>query len=101
GVHAGAWPRALEPLPLRVRRQSGPAAAVAAALADHPKITRLIYPGRPDHPQADVVRRQMSGGSTLVAFEVTGGKGGTFRFLNGLKLIRITNNLGGAESLVT
>jgi len=93
--------KGLETLHLRVRRQTETAAAVAAALADHPKITRLIYPGRPDHPQADVVRRQMSGGSTLVAFEVTGGKGGTFRFLNGLKLIRITNNLGDAKSLVT
>ena len=93
--------KGLETLHLRVRRQTETAAAVAAALADHPKITRLIYPGRPDHPQADVVRRQMSGGSTLVAFEVAGGKRGTFRFLNALKLIRITNNLGDAKSLVT
>jgi O-succinylhomoserine sulfhydrylase len=48
-----------------------------------------------------VVRRQMCGGSTLVAIEVAGGKRGTFRFLNALKLIRITNNLGDAKSLVT
>ena len=83
--------KGLETLHLRVRRQTDTAAAVAAALAEHPKITRLIYPGRPDHPQADVVRRQMCGGS----------KQGTFRFLNALKLIRITNNLGDAKSLVT
>jgi len=93
--------KGLETLHLRVRRQTETATAVAAALAAHPKITRLIYPGRPDHPQADIVRRQMSGGSTLVAFEVAGGKRGTFRFLNALKLIRITNNLGDAKSLVT
>ena len=93
--------KGLETLHLRVRRQTETATAVAAALAGHPKITRLIYPGRPDHPQADIVRRQMSGGSTLVAFEVAGGKRGTFRFLNALKLIRITNNLGDAKSLVT
>ena len=93
--------KGLETLHLRVRRQTDTAAAVAAALAEHPKITRLIYPGRPDHPQADVVRRQMCGGSTLVAIEVAGGKQGTFRFLNALKLIRITNNLGDAKSLVT
>jgi O-succinylhomoserine sulfhydrylase len=93
--------KGLETLHLRVRRQTDTAAAVAAALAQHPKITRLIYPGRPDHPQADVVRRQMCGGSTLVALEVAGGKQGTFRFLNALKLIRITNNLGDAKSLVT
>ena len=93
--------KGLETLHLRVRRQTDTAATVAAALAEHPKITRLIYPGRPDHPQADVVRRQMCGGSTLVAIEVAGGKRGTFRFLNALKLIRITNNLGDAKSLVT
>jgi O-succinylhomoserine sulfhydrylase len=94
--------KGLETLHLRVQRQSDTAAAVSAALAEHRKITRLIYPGRPDHPQADVIRRQMRGGSTLVAFEVAGGdKAGTFRFLNALKLIRITNNLGDAKSLVT
>src|SRR6202000_1586223 len=92
----------LETLHLRVQRQTDTAAAVSTALAKHPKISRLIYPGRPDHPQAEVIRRQMRGGSTLVAFEVAAGdKAGTFRFLNALKLIRITNNLGDAKSLVT
>jgi O-succinylhomoserine sulfhydrylase len=93
--------KGLETLHLRVRQQTEAAGSVAAALAGHPNITRLIYPGRPDHPQAEIVKRQMSGGSTLVAFEVAGGKAGTFRFLNALKLIRITNNLGDAKSLVT
>ena len=94
--------KGLETLHLRVQRQTETAAAVSNALAGHPKITRLVYPGRPDHPQADVIRRQMRAGSTLVAFEVAGGnKAGTFRFLNALKLIRITNNLGDAKSLVT
>jgi len=94
--------KGLETLHLRVQRQTDTAAAVSTALAKNSKITRLIYPGRPDHPQAEVIRRQMRGGSTLVAFEVAGGdKAGTFRFLNALKLVRITNNLGDAKSLVT
>jgi O-succinylhomoserine sulfhydrylase len=93
--------KGLETLHLRVRRQTETAAAVSVALAEHPKISRLIYPGRPDHPQAEVARRQMRGGSTLVAFEVAGGKAGAFRFLNALELVRITNNLGDAKSLVT
>ncbi len=93
--------KGLETLHLRVQRQTDTAAVVSTALAGHPKITRLIYPGRPDHPQAEVIRRQMRGGSTLIAFEVAGGKAGTFRFLNALQLIRITNNLGDAKSLVT
>ena len=47
--------KGLETLPLRVRRQTENAAAVADALAAHPKVKRLIYPGRPDHPQAEIV----------------------------------------------
>ena len=77
------------------------AARVADALAKHPKISRLIYPGRPDHPQAELVKKQMRGGSTLVGFEVRGGKAGAFRCLNALKLAKISNNLGDAKSLVT
>jgi O-succinylhomoserine sulfhydrylase len=93
--------KGLETLHLRVRRQTETAAAVAVALAEHPKISRVIYPGRPDHPQAEIARKQMRGGSTLVAFDVAGDKADTFRFLNALKLVSITNNLGDAKSLVT
>jgi O-succinylhomoserine sulfhydrylase len=93
--------KSLETLAVRVRRQTDSAATVAVALAEHPKISRLIYPGRPDHPQAAVVQKQMRGGSTLVAFEVKGGKKAAFRFQDALKLIRISNNLGDAKSLIT
>jgi O-succinylhomoserine sulfhydrylase len=93
--------KGLETLHLRVRRQTETAAAVAAALAEHGKIKRLIYPGRHDHPQAETVRKQMRAGSTLVAFEIDGDQAATFRFLNALELIAITNNLGDAKSLVT
>ena len=93
--------KGLETLPVRVARQTETAAAVAAKLDGHPKLTRLIYPGRKDHPQADVVRKQMKAGSTLVAFEVKGGKAGAFRFQNALQLTSITNNLGDAKSLIT
>jgi O-succinylhomoserine sulfhydrylase len=93
--------KGLETLHLRVRRQTETAAAVAAALAEHGKIKRLIYPGRPDHPQAETARKQMRAGSTLVAFEIDGDQATTFRFLNALELIAITNNLGDAKSLVT
>jgi O-succinylhomoserine sulfhydrylase len=93
--------KGLETLAVRVRRQTDTAAAVADALADHPKIARTIYPGRPDHPQAAVVAKQMRAGSTLAAFQIVGGKRAAFRFLNALKLIRISNNLGDAKSLMT
>ena len=93
--------KGLETLPVRVQRQTDTAAAVSAALAGHKNIGRLIYPGRADHPQADVIAKQMRAGSTLCSFEIKGGKQGAFRFLNALQLIGITNNLGDAKSLVT
>jgi O-succinylhomoserine sulfhydrylase len=93
--------KGLETLAVRVRRQTDTAATVAVALAEHAKVSRLIYPGRPDHPQADIVRAQMHGGSTLVAFEVKGGKAAAFRVQDALKLVRISNNLGDAKSLIT
>jgi O-succinylhomoserine sulfhydrylase len=93
--------KSLETLAVRVRRQTDSAATLAVALSENNKISRLIYPGRPDHPQAEVARKQMRGGSTLVAFEIKGDKAATFRFLDALKLIRISNNLGDSKSLVT
>jgi O-succinylhomoserine sulfhydrylase len=93
--------KGLETLAVRVRAQTDAASRIAEALASHSKISRLIYPGREDHPQAALVKKQMRAGSTLIAFEVKGGKAGAFRFLNALKLARISNNLGDAKSLVT
>ncbi|MFC0238988.1 O-succinylhomoserine sulfhydrylase [Rhodopseudomonas telluris] len=93
--------KGLETLSVRVRQQTENAAAIAEALAGHPKVPRLVYPGRADHPQAATVKKQMGAGSTLVGFEVKGGKAEAFRFLNALKLVKISNNLGDAKSLVT
>src|SRR5690348_5879462 len=93
--------KGLETLALRVRAQTDTAAKIADALAKHPKVSRLVYPGRADHPQAELVKKQMRAGSTLVGFEVKGGKAGAFRCLNALKLAKISNNLGDSKSLVT
>ncbi|NBN64281.1 O-succinylhomoserine sulfhydrylase [Microvirga tunisiensis] len=93
--------KGLETLPLRVARQSDSAARLADRLAGHAAISRLIYPGRPDHPQAEVIARQMTGGSTMLAFELAGGKAAAFAFTNALKVIKLSNNLGDAKSLIT
>jgi O-succinylhomoserine sulfhydrylase len=93
--------KGLETLGVRVRQQTETAAKIADVLAKHPKISRLIYPGRDDHPQAAIVKKQMQAGSSLIAFEVKGGREAAFRTLNALKLARISNNLGDAKSLVT
>src|SRR5438445_7236874 len=75
--------KGLETLAVRVRAQTETAALVADMLATHPKISRLLYPGRADHPQAALVKRQMRSGSTLIGLEVKGGSAGGFRGLNG------------------
>src|ERR1700721_3101242 len=81
--------KGMETLALRVRAQTESAAKIADALASHPKISRLVYPGRADHPQAALVKKQMRAGSTLVGFEVKGGKAAAFRTLNTINVARI------------
>ena len=93
--------KGLETLPLRVERQARTAGAVADHLAGLPGIGRVLYPGRADHPQAALVRRQMKGGGTLVAFDVGETKADAFGFLNALQLVKLSNNLGDAKSLIT
>lgn len=93
--------KGLETLPLRVRQQTEAASRLADHLASHPAVERVVYPGRKDHPQADVVARQMKGGSTLICLDVKGGKRAAFDFLNALEIVKISNNLGDAKSLVT
>jgi O-succinylhomoserine sulfhydrylase len=92
--------KGLETLPLRVERQSATARQIADFLAGQRQVMRVLYPGRADHPQAAVARRQMSGGSTLVTFEVKGGRKAAFAVCNAVKITRISNNLGDAKSLI-
>ncbi|WP_018426464.1 O-succinylhomoserine sulfhydrylase [Hoeflea sp. 108] len=98
-----AWTllKGLETLPLRVSQQTETAGKIADFLAESPEVSRLIYPGRADHPQADIIKRQMKGGSTLICFDVKGGKKAAFAFENALKIILISNNLGDSKSLIT
>ena len=99
--NAWAMLKGLETLPLRVRQQTHNASQIADFLAGHPKVARVIYPGRKDHPQADIIARQMTGGSTLVCIELKDGKRAAFNFANALEVIKISNNLGDAKSLIT
>ena len=98
-----AWvlAKGLETLGLRVERMQANAATIADFLAAHPKIASLSYCGRDDHPQAALVRKQMTGGGTLIAFKVDGGKPEAFRLGNALKVVKISNNLGDAKSILT
>ncbi|NGO64691.1 O-succinylhomoserine sulfhydrylase [Rhizobium daejeonense] len=98
-----AWTllKAVETLPLRIGQQARNAARIADFMAEQKQIAKVIYPGRADHPQADIVAKQMKGGSTLVALELKGGKAAAFALQNALDIVKISNNLGDAKSLIT
>ncbi len=93
--------KGLETLTVRVRQHCENALKVAQFLDAHPKIEKAIYPGLQSHPQHNLAASQMDGGSSLVAFEIKGGKKGGFSFLNALKIVDISNNLGDTKSLIT
>lgn len=93
--------KSLETFALRVNQQADNAATLADRLAAHPDVARVLYPHRNDHPDFEVASRQMTRGGTLIAFEVDGGKAEAFAFLNRLGIIKISNNLGDAKSLIT
>jgi O-succinylhomoserine sulfhydrylase len=93
--------KGLETLELRVERQCRTAEAIARFLESHPKVTRVLYPGLPSHPQYELAQRQMTAGGTVVAFDIAGDKAACFRFLDALRLVDISNNLGDSKSLIT
>jgi O-succinylhomoserine sulfhydrylase len=93
--------KGLETLDLRVERHCANALKVAEFLEGHSGVTKVLYPGLASHPQAELAKRQMGRGSTLVAFEVAGGKARAFRMTNALATIDISNNLGDSKSLIT
>ena len=93
--------KGLETLGLRVERHCANARRVADALAAHPAIGRVLYPGRPDHPQHALAAKQMSDFGGVVTFDVKAGKPAAFAALNRLQIVDISNNLGDAKSLVT
>jgi O-succinylhomoserine sulfhydrylase len=93
--------KGLETLPLRVRAQCESAGKVASHLAGRAGVAKVLYADLPDFPQRTLAKRQMLGAGQMVSFVIEGGKPAAFRFLNALELIKISNNLGDAKSLIT
>jgi O-succinylhomoserine sulfhydrylase len=93
--------KSLETLDIRMKAHCENAARLADFLGGQRKVTRVLYPFRPDHPQHNLARAQMEGGGGVVAFEVQGGKKAAFKLANALGLIDISNNLGDTKSLIT
>jgi len=101
--------KGLETMSLRVRAQTAAALQLATWLEAQPQIARVRYPFLASHPQHDLARAQMSGGGTVVTFDLAVPEGtvpdvakkATFAFLDALEVIDISNNLGDAKSIVT
>lgn len=93
--------KGLETIELRCNAQADAAASVAGKLDGHPKCRMVHYPHLPNHPQHSVATSQMTKGGTVVSVDLAGGKETAFRFLNALRIIGISNNLGDAKSLAT
>jgi O-succinylhomoserine sulfhydrylase len=93
--------KSLETLRLRVERQVATALQLASWLETRPEVTWVRYPMLPSHPQHDLARAQMTGGGSIVTFEVPGGRARAFEVIDRLAVIDISNNLGDAKSLVT
>ncbi|MDO3648950.1 O-succinylhomoserine sulfhydrylase [Nocardia mangyaensis] len=100
-----AWTllKGLETMPLRVRQSTDSALKVAEFLATNKSVNWVKYPFLESHPQHALATEQMSGGGTVVTFELAGddGKKRAFEVLNRLRIIDISNNLGDAKTLIT
>ncbi|AMO63443.1 O-succinylhomoserine sulfhydrylase [Mycolicibacterium phlei] len=107
-----AWTllKGLETLAIRVQHQNASAQRIAEFLQEHPAVSWVRYPYLESHPQYDLAKRQMSGGGTVVTFELAtpGGAGNpdaakqrAFEVLDKLRIVDISNNLGDAKSLIT
>lgn len=93
--------KGLETLELRVRAQAETALAVARAVQDHPALARTLYPGLPGHPQHELCVAQMGQGGTVLSLDLKEGQAAAFRFLDALKIVLISNNLGDAKTIAT
>jgi len=93
--------KGLETLDLRVDRHCRNAARSPGSCRITRRIERVLFPGLPSHPQYARRRSRWAGSGNLVSFTVAGGKEGAFRFLDALRLVDLSNNLGDAKSLIT
>jgi methionine-gamma-lyase len=92
--------RGLKTLSLRMERHEANAHRVAEYLASHPKVRQVFYPGLPEHPGHEIARRQMSGFSSLLAFEVQGGIEAGRRVMQGVQVFTLAVSLGSIDSLI-
>ncbi|KAG5376803.1 hypothetical protein IGI04_041399 [Brassica rapa subsp. trilocularis] len=92
--------RGIKTMHLRVKQQNSTALRMAHVLEAHPKVSRVYYPGLPNHPEHHIAKRQMTGFGGLVTFEIDGDLETTIKFIDSLKIPYIATSFGGCESFV-
>lgn len=93
--------KSLETMELRVSRMNESAQKIAEFLESRPEIKSVRYPGLESHPDREVIKKQMSAGGTTIGIEFAGSQKDAFRFMDALRVIDISNNLGDSKSLIT
>jgi O-succinylhomoserine sulfhydrylase len=93
--------KGLETLQLRLTEQSARALEMARWLENHPKVTRVHYPGLPSHPQHALARQQQRSGGAVVSFTVRGARAEAWKVVDGCRLLSITANLGDTKTTLT
>ncbi|WP_158842416.1 cystathionine gamma-synthase [Saccharothrix deserti] len=92
--------RGIKTLEVRMEKHSDNAEKVAEALVRHPKVTRVLYPGLPEHPGHEVAAKQMRRFGGMISFTVAGGEEAALRVCSRTKLFTLAESLGGVESLI-
>ncbi len=98
--NAWVFIKGLETLSLRMNKHCDNAEKIAQFLENNSKIKKVIYPSLKSHPQYNIAKKQMDRGGNMIAFELPNKKA-AFNFMNKLKIIDISNNLGDSKSLIT
>jgi O-succinylhomoserine sulfhydrylase len=93
--------KSLETMEMRVERMNASAQQIAEFLESRSEIKSVRYPGLASHPDAAVIKKQMTGGGTTIGIEFKGSQKDAFKFMDSLRIIDISNNLGDSKSLIT
>ena len=98
-----AWllSKSLETLDVRIQRHCDNAEALVKALEGHPKLNSIKYPFHPSHPMYETAKKQMKRGGGLITFDLKGGLESGVRFLDALKMLKLTSNLGDTRSIAS
>lgn len=99
--HGWILSKSLETLAVRMEKHCQNALELAKYLESHPKVNFVKYPFLPSHPQYALAQKQMRAGGGLVTFEIKGGQSAAQNFLNQLKMLSLTSNLGDTRSIAT